>query len=284
MGKRGPKPVDLRSLNLWDGEFHKAFRSLQAGMNAQPFPRSGFTKQELRSYLGQLKRMTPEHYWLTARRLAVKRGVQQNIARPPLREDLEWAKQEMNDEIRWIERELNPPKPETQVRRRKVWDDLIKASSYAALRKVCGRWSRLPDVWRSGMTSFSSYVAQNAAGFLSMKRNKRFPRSAYGDNARIDYLARGMAGVLVGRSPQTGVERLRNMRHEPGGPLWVTRQGNYALPKNEHYCGCWRCTQKKWNDLTMLGQTRYENGLRAFMELAETTKVPKEWNIRRKQM
>lgn len=283
MGQRGPKPADMHSLNLWDSEFHKAFRSLRGGIVARSLPRSGFTTQELRSYLGQLKRMTPEHYWLTARRLSVQMGIGQNLARPPLRVDREWAQQERDNEISSLEWELDPPKPEIQLRRRKVWDDLIRANTYAALRKVCGRWSRLPDVWRRGMTSFPNHVLENAAHFLSMKRNKRFPRSTYGDDARIYFLARGMAGVLVGKSPMTGIERLRNMKHTPDGPLWVMRQGDYVLPKKEQYCGCWRCTQTKWDDLTKVGQAGYENGLRAFMTLAATTKVPREWNITRKR-
>jgi len=34
-----------------------------------------------------------------------------------------------------------------------------------------------------------------------------------------------MAGILVGVSAMTGAKRLRNMKHEPGGPFWVEREG-----------------------------------------------------------
>jgi len=204
-------------------------------------------------------------------------GNRVNLARPPLQLDRWWAEQERDDEIRSLQRELNPPQAESQAKRRKIWDDLVKADTYSALRKACGRWAQLPDVWRTGMTAFPEHVAQNAAQFLSMKRNTRFPRSNYADDARIDYLARGMAGALVGVSPMTAIERLRNVKHTPGGALWVTRQTEYTLAENEQYCGCWRCTRKKWNNITRIGQTGYENGLRLFIELAATTKVPKEW-------
>lgn len=284
MGKRGPKPPDWHLLNLWDFEFHKAFRSLRDGVSTKPLPRSGFTEQELRFFIGQLKRMTPEQYWLASRHLVAEMGVKQNLARPPLRVDREWAQQERDNEISLLEWELHPPKPELLAGRHKLWAALIKASTYADLRKVCGRWSRLADVRARGMTTFPRYVVQNTASFLLMRRNKRFPHSTYGDDSRIDYLSRGMAGVLVGKSPMTAIERLRNMKHTAKGPLWVTKKEGYLLPKNEQYCGCWRCNEKNWNDLTKVGHAGYENGLRAFMTLAATTKVPKQWNVTRKRM
>jgi len=133
------------------------------------------------------------------------------------------------------------------------------------------------------MTVFPGHVLENAAQFLSMKCNKRFPRSKYSHDARIDYFARGMAGVLAGRSAMTGIERLRNMKHGPGGPLWVTREANYLLPEGQQYCGCWRCRNRNWNNMAELGQTGYENGLRAFMEIATKIKVPREWSAKRKK-
>ncbi len=284
MGKRGPKPPDWHLLNLWDFEFHKAFRSLRDGIPTKPLPRSGFNEQQLRFFIGQLKRVTPEQYWLASRHLAAKMGINQNLARPPLRVDREWAQQERDNEISSLEWELHPPKPELQAGRQKLWAALIKANTYADLRRVCGRWSQLADVRARGMTPFPQYLVQNAAPFLSMKRNKRFPRSTYGDDSRIDYLSRGMAGVLVGKSPMTAIERLRNMKHTPNGPLWVTQEGGYRLPRNEQFCKCWRCNEKNWNNVTKVGRTGYESGLRTFIALAATTKVPKEWNAVQKRM
>src|SRR5205807_1409658 len=124
MGKRGPQPVDMRLLNWWESAFHKAFRSLRDGIPTKPLPPSGLTKRELQSFISQLKRMKPERYWLTTRRLAVEMGQPVNLSRPPLDVDRDWATQERNSEIRSLERELNPPDIDAQRRRRKIWDDL----------------------------------------------------------------------------------------------------------------------------------------------------------------
>ena len=232
----------------------------------------------------QLKRMTPEHYWLTTRRLAQEAGQRVNLAKPPNEMDRWWATRERDDEVYWLARSLVRFKPEAQLRRRKVWKDVVRATTYAALRKACGRWAQLPDVRRSGMTSFPMHILQHAAEFLALKRNRRFPRSKYSDDARIDHLARGMAGVFAGRSPMTGVERLRNMKHTSGGPLWTTRDGEYVLKPNEQYCACWRCRAKNYRAVTALAQVGYNNGLRCFIELSRTTKVPKEWISKTKRL
>jgi len=264
-------------LDLWDSEFHKAFQSLRNGSVTPLLPRA-LSKAQIRGFITELKRMTPEHYWLTTRRLSVEMGNPVNLSRPPRQVDRWWAQEERDNEIRSLEQQLSLRDIEAQGRRRKIWDVLIKADTYAAVRKACGRWARLPDVRRTGTTTFPEYALQNAAQFLSMKTNKRFPRSTSRDDARIDYLARGMAGVLAGRSAMTGIERLRNMKHGPGGPLWITREGDYVLPANQQYCGCWRCKKANWNNVATLSQAGYENGLQRFIELAATTRVPKDWS------
>jgi hypothetical protein len=224
--------------------------------------------------------MTPEHYWLTTRRLAVEMGHAVNLSRPPMNMDRLWAERQKEDEIHSLERELNPPGIEAVDKRRKIWDDLVQAHTYAALRKVCGRWAHLSDIRRSGTTPFPRHIVRNAAAFLLMKQNARFPRSSYGDDARVDYLARGMAGVMCGVSPMTGIERLRNMKHDRSGPLWVTNEGNRSLPKHEQRCGCWRCNVERSTKPTRL-DVAYENGLKVFMQLSTTTKVPPEWHVKR---
>jgi len=224
--------------------------------------------------------MSPEHYWLTTQRLGAEMGVPVNVGRPPNGMDRWWAERHREEEIRFLRMELNPPEVEALDRRRKIWSDLVEADTYAALRKACGRWAQLSDVWKSGTTSFPRHVVQNAAAFISMKQNPRFPRSTYGDDARVDYLARGMAGVMCGVSPMTGIERIRNMKHDRGGPLWMTREGKHTLPDNEQYCGCWRCNVERSAKPTQF-HAAYENGLKVFMELSATTTVPIEWRAKR---
>jgi hypothetical protein len=282
MGLRGPKPVAIGLLTTWEFEFYKAFRSLRDGtpLPIKSSPPTGLSRPELRSFIGRLKQMTPEHYWLTTQRLTAEISHAVNLSRPPLSMDRWWAARQKEDEIHSLRMELNPPGIEALDRRRKIWDDLIEADTYAALRKVCGRWAQLSDVWKLGTTPFPRHVRQNAAAFLSMKQNSRFPRSTYSDDARVDYLARGMAGVLCGVSPMTGIERLRNMKHDRSGSLWVTREGNHALPDGEQRCGCWRCNIERSTKLTPFTRA-YENGLKVFMELSTSTKVPIEWRAKR---
>lgn len=285
MGLRGPQPVATGLLTTWEFEFYKAFRSLRDGtpLPANSSPPIGLSRQELRSFIGQLKQMTPLHYWLTTQRLTAEMGHPVNLARPPMNIDLRWAKSQKEDEIRSLQRELNPPGIEAADRRRKVWDDLVEAGTYAGVRKACGRWAQLSDVRRSGTTLFPRHIVRNAASLLSMKHNARFPRSTYGDDARVDYLARGRAGVMCGVSPMTGIERLRNMKHDRSGPLWMTREGNRLLPEREQRCGCWRCNVERSAKLTQFHAAN-ENGLKVFMELSATTMVPIEWRAKRSSL
>jgi hypothetical protein len=171
MGLRGPQPVAIGLLTTWEFEFYKAFRSLRDGtpLPANSSPPIGLSRQELRSFIGQLKQMTPLHYWLTTQRLTAEMGHPVNLARPPMNIDLRWAESQKEDEIRSLQRELNPPGIEAADRRRKVWDDLVEAGTYAGVRKACGRWAQLSDVRRSGTTLFPRHIVRNAASFLSMK-------------------------------------------------------------------------------------------------------------------
>lgn len=265
MGKRGPKSVDMGILTSWEFKFCKAFHLLRDGM---PFaarhmpPPPGLNQPELRGFIDRLKRMSPEEYCLVSRRVERELGGKVNLRRPPVWTERLWAEQERTEEVFWLERALKPPKIEVQAERRKIWDDLVEANTHAALRKACGRWAQLSDVRGKGMQEYPSQILASAGAFFSMKSNKRFPRSDYADDARLEYLARGMAGVSMGKSPMTAIERLRNMKHGPSGPLWDT---------HEHYCKCWRCSLRRSNEITGKTQTWYENGLRLFMELAETS-------------
>jgi hypothetical protein len=280
MGKRGPKPVDYGLLSVWEFEFYKAFHVLRDGYALparQRVPLSGLTRSEATSFLAALKRMSDDDYYLATRRLTAEFDPRVNLEKPPTSVDRLWAESQRNEEILWLERLLRPKLPKTQIAGMKVWRDLLAADTYADIRKVCGRWSRLPSVLGAGLTPFPDHVRSNAAQFIAMKRNERFPKSDYGDDSRIEFLSRGMAGIMVGVSPLTGVERLRNLKHAPGGPFWIEREGNQPLPRARQHCGCWRCGINRGNELTKAMQTPYDNGFRALMEIAADTKAPKKW-------
>jgi hypothetical protein len=285
MGKRGPKPANMGLLSTWEFEFFKAFHLLRDGtqLPMKQGPPTELTKAENRSFIERLRRMTPDEYLLTTRRLAVlfDFGEREHLRRPPNPVERWWAEEQRDQEIRSLQTRLRGYFIRAAEARRKIWADLIRADTYAALHKVCGRWARLPDVRRTGLTPFPGHVLENAAQFLAMKRNKRFPRSTYGDDSRIEYLARGMAGALCGLSPMTAIERLRNMKHIAGGPFWITYYGNRPLGESERHCGCWRCSIRKSGEISKMGQKWYENGLKAFIEMAHTTKVPSEWKTPR---
>ena len=283
MGKRGPKPADMGLLSTWEFEFFKAFHLLRDGsqLPRKQEPPTSLNKAETLSFIEQLRQMNPDEYLLTTRLLAAEFGERQNLRRPPSSVERWWAEEQRDQEIHSLQAMLRGYFIRAAEARRKIWADLIRADTYSALHKVCGRWARLPDVRRTGLTPFPRHVVENTAQFLAMKRNKRFPRSTYGDDSRIEYLARGMAGALCGLSPMTAIERLRNMKHRRGGPFWKEHYGNRPLAESEQYCGCWRCSIRKSGELSRMGQEWYENGLRAFVEMARTTKVPSEWKTPR---
>jgi hypothetical protein len=283
MGERGPKPPDYGLLSVWEFEFYKAFHLLRDGYALparQRPPVSGLTRSEASGFLATLKRMSAWDYYLATRRLTAEFDQRTNLEKPPTSVDLEWADSQRNEEMIWLERLLKPARPKAEAAGKKIWRDLLRATTYADVRKACGRWSRLPTVRGAGLTPFPDHVRTNAAQFLAMKRNERFPKSSYGDDSRIEYLARGMAGIMVSRSPMTGIERLRNMKHSPGAPFWIEREGNQPLPRDRQRCGCWRCNIKRGNELSNSLQGPFDNGFRVFMQIAAETKAPKEWGNR----
>lgn len=231
MGRRGPKPVHMGTLNTWEFEWYKAFHLLRDGIQlptveAQP---AILTPREVESRMHWLQQVTIEKYWAELRREAGK------PFRPPNSIEREWAESERHREIFNLQL-LKPKEIYARAERREIWNALIRARTLPALRKACQRWERLADVREKGFQCFSAHVVANGKQFLWMKRNQRFPRSA--DDSRVEYLARGMAGLMVGVSPMTAIERLRNMRHDPEGPLWDERA---------RQCGCWRCSIERFH-------------------------------------
>ena len=278
MTKRGRKPVNMGLLNTWEHQFFMAFHNLCDGHSLPPemMPADLLPdKPKLRNIVTQLQNIKPEQYWLSIRRIARDEGEKINLNRPPSRADLEWAAKQLAQSIYWLKRELNPPAIRAQLARRKIWNDLISAENFAALKKACGRWARLPDI-QGSTACFPKHIVLHADQFFRMKHNKRFPKSSYSNNSRIEYLARGMAGVMADASAMTGIERLRNMKHAKGGPFWH---------ETCQECRCWKCsilTMRKYDSLTI---STYPQELDCILDVASRIKVPREWeeqNIKRK--
>jgi hypothetical protein len=149
----------------------------------------------------------------------------------------QWAELERQSQIANLEWQLKPKQIHALAGRREMWKALVQARTEPAVISACREWKALADVRAMGMTPFPDHVAVNGKEFLRMKENRRFPRSTYADDSRLEFLARGMAGVMVGVSPMTAEERLRNMKHTSGGPLWSDK---------EKLCKCWRCENARY--------------------------------------
>jgi hypothetical protein len=243
--RRGRKPVDLRLMTVWEFEWYKAFHLLRDGTQLPPDPTfvivnerearaqlRWWKKASLKEILGEMQPGTPPPF---------DELPTNERARAKVRWEMrEWtalknfAELERESEIAALERWLKPKETPALAERRKIWETLVQGRTYAVIEQACEEWKHLADVRRQGVSCFADHVLANAEEFLRMKhgrRGRRFPRSASADDSRLEYLARGMAGVMVGVSPMTAIERLRNMKHETGGPLW---------DEAEKRCRCWR--------------------------------------------
>lgn len=135
--------------------------------------------------------------------------------------------------------------------RRDIWKNLIDARSVDEVRAACRQWKKflarairqgtvLEDY--SGMLRYPEVLSRYAVDFLHItKRDKRFPRAAYSDESKLVHISRGLAGAMMDLAPATAIDRLRKMKHGPGGPLWSSI---------EKRCCCWHCSpQPKYFDL-----------------------------------
>jgi hypothetical protein len=236
MGKRGPKPVDIGLLSGWEFEWYKAFHLLRDGVEL-PYShakRLRWVDRAInRARLEAIRKLTITDY-------CRKRFIEDFLTHEDALEfsknpnNLAWAEKEQAREIAWLKHNLDPKRSEKFAEGRKIWRELVSARTLLALREVTENWARLRGLKPGRFAYFpaDTHILANSKKFLSMKLNRRFPRSEFADDSRLEYLARGMAGAMADVSPMTAIERLRNMKHTPGGPLWREKYRN---------CGCWRC-------------------------------------------
>jgi len=269
--RRGPKPVDMSLLDFWEFEWYKALHVLRdgtalPGSRALTAPPLHITPAIVRSWVRRLREMGEEE-WLrinerACEEISGKKDLDAHTSDPFVLRD--WARWEKEREIADLETYLNPRQIPAQAERRELWRNFWQARTLPALKKVCEQWASLPDVRGWGLTCFPNHILANAREFLRMKRNSRFPKSdsPVMDESRLEYLARGMAGILADVSPMTGIERLRNMKHTQGGPLWTKEPGGLE------YCNCWRCRMASSRRVYKWGAEGWWNGMVLFMELA----------------
>jgi hypothetical protein len=269
----------MGSLNTWEFEWYKALHLLRDGVELPPEPvyermnrleaaarLDWWKKAKPQDILGDMLRLDPPSFdelSTTVERARAKR----EWVEKQRRSRLEFAELERKSQIAELEQQMEPRKIHARSERRKTWETLVRARSLPALKQACEEWKRwivlstrfqkqLPD-GRIQVAAFPGpdYVLANAKAFFQMKGPKtRFPKSPYADESRLEYLARGMAGVLMRISPQTAIERLRNMKHDPRGPMWND---------TTKCCGCWRCNLWQWHE-------RYLKYERKLLEMGET--------------
>jgi hypothetical protein len=284
MGKRGPKPVDIGMLNMWEFEWYKAFHLLRDGLQL-PYPNSVeslgapppyISRSQVQDWLRRLKGMDDAE-WLrineeTCAEISRRDGSEKYQPTPKATNrdmSLWWANGQRKQEIAELETYLNPKKIPEAMERKQLWENLWRARTIPVLKEICDKWAKLREV-RFGFPA-PDYILANAGEFLRMKRDKRFPKSdspAF-DEARVDYLARGMAGIFAHVSPMTGIERLRNMEHGPDGPLWRgDRLPDDTFTKGNECCQCWRCELERSRPAYKFSAEAWWNGMAAFMQTA----------------
>lgn len=237
MGKRGPKPVHIGLLNMWEFEWYKALHLLREGtlLPGREGPQlepaladkriQSIRKLPLWKILGQ---EPPPEDWVPT-----KPGDRASRSAWEL-----WGESVRHDQIAAV-MAMKPKEIHAKAARREIWRSLWSAKSSRVLKRVCDEWRALPDVQGHGLSCFADHVMANAKEFLAMTANARFPKAPASDDSRLVTISRGMAGVMAGVSPMTGIERLRNMKHRSGGSLWN---------KEFKCCRCWRCEQKRWDE------------------------------------
>jgi hypothetical protein len=246
MAKRGRKPIDYRHLNQLDRECFKGFHSLCKGSDLpatkiELLSLSGYI-QSTAKLLVTLRAMTVSEFWINYE-------FDGDNAPPLPKKEVKHVAERQARTIAGFEDEVKELKarvaaalkqvtePEAirgQAATYRVWQSLWQAKTATGVVRACERWDNLPSPYADRFVS--AFVVRYTDQFLSMKRDARFPKSAGADDARITYLSAGLAGLIVGISPLTAIERLRKLSHSAGSPLWK---------EESEVCLCWRCAWRR---------------------------------------
>jgi len=222
----------MDALSYWEFQWWKALHLLRDGSEVPPQQERTIEEFDERDSREQLK------WWKKAsdQEILGDEGKESpGESQWKYRQRMDRARAEKQSNIKELEDRLRPVEKTLQEKRerRAVWDSLWRARTAGAVRAACKEWQSLLD----SRSRYPGHILEFEPEFRRMKRDARFPRSAYADDSRIDYLSRGMAGLMLRVSPMTAIERLRNMKHAEGGPLW-----NGVL----NQCECWRCSNRRF--------------------------------------
>ena len=225
---------------MWDRQWFMIFHDLRDGTSLPIRPLARWFKYQeadVSRRLRQLEKMDVVQYWADFLSQEPSRPRHPKWEPPRLTEYERQVERLHSDEITWLKQNFDRKRIEARSQGLKVWSALWRAHTIPALADACKRWIVFHDLRSGGdplgpgpHIRYPVQVLDHVKQFLAMKKDRRFPRSEHADDARLDYLSRGMAGLHIGISPLTAIERLRNLKHGPGGLLW-----------NESDCSCWRC-------------------------------------------
>jgi hypothetical protein len=247
----------LKQLLRWEREWWTAFHQLRDGPLFEVKLDLAIKRYDEREALESLRNMTPEEFYQREMRSRKSPLVNEVLVDDEVLWVSDWASgppslrnadSERRRRIAAFEKRLL--RRSRLEHRREIWRALIESERIEDLEQACRRWERLTDVRQDlrqarvrnryrrrrgepeNRICSPSEVTKHADEFLAMKRDRRFPWTNDFADSQIDFLARGMAGVFMERSPQTGIQLLRTMKHDVGGPLWDVSQSR---------CVCWRC-------------------------------------------
>lgn len=184
MGKRGPQPTQLRDLVFWEGLWYWVFYHLRGVLPSyENVTMNKEVRKQLKVELNELGKLIPsdlaEEDWLARRKMEIDREV----------------------------------KPRVSVSEPTVWTALVNAQTAEDVRKACRQSKRwLNPKWQG--RAYVQKLFDHAKEFVLAKNtNTYYPRSQSGDEKRITFFARAMAGIEMGLSPNTAIDKLRKMKH-----------------------------------------------------------------------
>jgi hypothetical protein len=103
----------------------------------------------------------------------------------------------------------------------------VAAHTAEGVRQACQQSrSWLNPAWQG--RPYVKDLYDHAGQFVRAKQDPYYPRRESGDLKRVTFFARAMAGIAVGISPSTAVDRLRKLKHGPK-------------------CPCVHCDMERWD-------------------------------------
>jgi hypothetical protein len=233
----------MEFLDTWDRAWFMTLHELREGTSLPIRPLRRWFKYQGKaaSRIQQVEGMNVVEYWTDFLSEEPTRPRSSDWEPPRFEHNKSRIERLQRDELEWLRHHSDQKLIQERSEGLKIWEALWRARTLPALAEACkqwisfhklGDWSAGEDLIPGRSVAYPVRILDNAKQFLAMKRDSRFPRSAQADDGRLDYISRGMAGIHIGLSPLTAIERLRNLKHSPGGALWNERARR---------CSCWRC-------------------------------------------